>query len=46
MDLTVLEKLGMLEGSKVKAGKIFEEVNQSFKTREDAREVCGKIVYG
>ena len=45
MDLTVLEKLGRLEGSKVKAGKIFEEVNQSFKTRKDARKVCGDCLW-
>ena len=45
MDVTVLEKLGILEGSKIESQKILEHVNKIFKTREDALEVCGDCLW-
>lgn len=45
MDKTVLQKLGILEGSKIEAGRILEYVNETFMTREDAREVCGDCLW-
>ncbi len=45
MDLLVLGKLGIQEGSKIQARKILEHVNNVFKTREDAMEVCGNCLW-
>ncbi|WP_084789736.1 DUF1284 domain-containing protein [Methanobacterium congolense] len=45
MDETVLQKLGIIEGSNVESGIIFEYVNETFRTREDAREVCGDCIW-
>ena len=45
MDLLVLEKLGIPEGSKIQARKILEHVNNVFKTRKNAMEVCRNCLW-
>ncbi len=41
MDLTVLKKLGISQGSVFKADEIFEITNNKLKTYADVKEICG-----
>lgn len=45
MDETVLKKLGIMEGSRVEAGSILDDVNETFRTLEDAQKVCGDCMW-
>ena len=42
MDLRVLEKLGLKEGTKVKGKDIFDLVNTRLGNVSDVNEICGK----